>query len=274
MAWTKMKTAVAIGAGILFAAGTTTVTVREVSYHRQEGVWSGITPSADNANRVAEDWQQLQKATPAVSIRPTKFSSNMIVAIGGFGKALGIYQPFVSVLSRAYNITPSRIVPLLPTPRGNFDFIVSGKNPPPNALQKKIETQYGLVGRRETRDADVLLLRVRRSGAPGLVPVVMPGGPSTSLWETGHLRRRNAPLKYLVFDIEQYLQIPVVDQTGLAGRYDYDINWDDELKWDSPDHSYFGNPDGFKTALLDQLGLELVPGRQPVEMLVVEKANP
>ncbi len=34
MAWTKAKTAVVIGAGILFAAGTTTITVKEIQDHR------------------------------------------------------------------------------------------------------------------------------------------------------------------------------------------------------------------------------------------------
>jgi len=31
--------------------------------------------------------------------------------------------------------------------------------------------------------------------------------------------------------------------------------------------------EALKQALLDQLGLELVPSRQPIEMLVVEKAK-
>jgi uncharacterized protein (TIGR03435 family) len=33
------------------------------------------------------------------------------------------------------------------------------------------------------------------------------------------------------------------------------------------------NPEAIKQALLDQFGLELVPGREPVEMLVVERAK-
>jgi RNA polymerase sigma factor (sigma-70 family) len=34
MAWTKAKTAIVVGAGILFAAGTTTITVKEIEDHR------------------------------------------------------------------------------------------------------------------------------------------------------------------------------------------------------------------------------------------------
>ena len=45
-----------------------------------------------------------------------------------------------------------------------------------------------------------------------------------------------------------------------------------DVKWDDTDKAN-RNVDGLKQALIDQLGLELVPGREPVEMLVVEKAR-
>jgi uncharacterized protein (TIGR03435 family) len=214
--------------------------------------------------------QQLQQAGPGISIRPTKFNSAMFVILGSHGKTLGIYRPFSEVLSRAYGITPSRIVPLTPLPRGNFDFIVSGQNPPTNALRMEIESKYGLVGHMETREMDVLLLRARRPNASGLTPTTAPG-PSLSFWSAGHLRRSNGPIQYFVNDLEQYLKIPVVDQSGLTGRYDYDIKWDDELKWDDAGQWYYTNTDGMKQAVLDELGLALVPGREPVEVLVVEK---
>lgn len=70
-----------------------------------------------------------------------------------------------------------------------------------------------------------------------------------------------------------YLHIPVVDRTGLVGRFDVDLTWDDEKKWDDSGRYYFTNPEGLKQAVLDQLGLELVPSREPTEMLVVEKAK-
>ena len=41
-------------------------------------------------------------------------------------------------------------------------------------------------------------------------------------------------------------------------------------KWDAQDWEH-RNPDGLKQALFDQLGLELAPGRAPIEMLIVEK---
>ncbi|HEY4953155.1 MAG TPA: TIGR03435 family protein [Verrucomicrobiae bacterium] len=272
MAWTKIKTAVAVGAGILLAVGTTTIAFKEVSHYREKTVWDHITPATNDANRNGQNWRQLEKAPPAVSLRPTKFNSQMANGQSGNGKMLGFYQPFDATLSRAYDISPSRIVPLTPLPSGDFDFIVSGPNPRKNALRLAIENQYGLVGRLETRDADVLLLKVKRSNASGLKPV-LPTKTSISFWGVGHLRRTSGPIRSLANDLEQYLQIPVVDQTGLAGYFDYDLKWDDKLQWDSTGHSQFSNSEGLKQTVLDQLGLELVPGHEPIEVLVVEKVK-
>jgi uncharacterized protein (TIGR03435 family) len=62
--------------------------------------------------------------------------------------------------------------------------------------------------------------------------------------------------------LEGNLQIPVIDQTGLTQTFDIDLKWNQH----DPQHNTL------KQALLDQLGLELVPTTKPVEMLVVEKA--
>ena len=52
----------------------------------------------------------------------------------------------------------------------------------------------------------------------------------------------------------------------MAGGFDMNVKWDDTDKANR-------NVDGLKQALLDQLGLELVPSREPIEMLVVEKVK-
>jgi uncharacterized protein (TIGR03435 family) len=65
--------------------------------------------------------------------------------------------------------------------------------------------------------------------------------------------------------IEKYLKVPVVNRADLTGRFDVDLKWNEQVEGQ--------NPDAFKEALLDQLGLELTPSREPVEMLVVEKAK-
>jgi uncharacterized protein (TIGR03435 family) len=60
--------------------------------------------------------------------------------------------------------------------------------------------------------------------------------------------------------------MPVVDQTGLTQNFDIDLTWNEQGGQDS-------NHEALKQALLNQLGLELVPDSQPIEMLVVEKVK-
>jgi uncharacterized protein (TIGR03435 family) len=70
----------------------------------------------------------------------------------------------------------------------------------------------------------------------------------------------------LVYFLERRFQLPIVDQTGLTKRYDMKFNWNEADFW----HPNLVN---MQQALLDQLGLELVPTNMPIEMLVVEKGS-
>jgi bla regulator protein blaR1 len=56
---------------------------------------------------------------------------------------------------------------------------------------------------------------------------------------------------------------PVVDQTGLKGRYDFTLKWAQEGGGDSQEPGLF-------TAIQEQLGLKLVPAKAPVEVIVVD----
>jgi uncharacterized protein (TIGR03435 family) len=73
------------------------------------------------------------------------------------------------------------------------------------------------------------------------------------------------------------LDRPVVDQTGLAGRWDFTLNW-------TPDESQFVGmgikvpapsdkldaPPGLFTAIQEQLGLKLDSIKAPVDVLVID----
>jgi uncharacterized protein (TIGR03435 family) len=69
------------------------------------------------------------------------------------------------------------------------------------------------------------------------------------------------------------LDRPVVDQTGLEGRFDFDLNW-------QPDDSQFAGLEArippladeppLYTAIQEQIGLKLDSTRAPVELLVID----
>ena len=60
--------------------------------------------------------------------------------------------------------------------------------------------------------------------------------------------------------------MPIVDETGLTGAYNLDLRW--KVKTDPN-----ANQEAIKQALIEQLGLELVPVHKRVEILIVEKVQ-
>jgi uncharacterized protein (TIGR03435 family) len=76
---------------------------------------------------------------------------------------------------------------------------------------------------------------------------------------------------------------PVVDQTGLAGKYDFKLKW-------TPDESQFlqfrgtgavvppptdaaNAPPNLYTAIQEQIGLKMAPAKVPDDVLVIEHAE-
>jgi len=69
---------------------------------------------------------------------------------------------------------------------------------------------------------------------------------------------------------------PVLDHTGLEGAFDYKLEWSpDEAQVRSQEAlpEIEGNAPSLAAALQQQVGLKLVSRREPVELIVVEKAE-
>ena len=66
--------------------------------------------------------------------------------------------------------------------------------------------------------------------------------------------------------LEKDLNKPVLDETGLTNGYDISLKWP---RTTMPEN----NPEGFVKAVADNLGLELVPARRPVEVMQVDSSN-
>jgi uncharacterized protein (TIGR03435 family) len=73
---------------------------------------------------------------------------------------------------------------------------------------------------------------------------------------------------------------PVLDRTGLTSAYDVDVDWSSDLGLQQAPPGSAGagdlTPDGVSlfTALQEQLGLRLERARAPVEVLVIDRAEP
>lgn len=265
MAWTKIKTAIVAGTFLLLAAGATTMTLKHIQ-ERRTYPWQTQNVSSDT----------LRKVSPQVMIVPAKYPGTTgrgSVSINDRGvpdgdQFLGISQSVKEVISSAYGQSLERTIFPDNLPAGEFDFIANLPSGNRVALQNEIKQRFGLVGRRENRLTDVLLLKVQSSNAAGLrlnnPRLLEPNSSSSGRSGAGYFTSRNQQISNLAWFLEDHFKIPVIDQTGLTRNYDID------LKWDESDFQH-PNLDGLKKALSDELGLVLVSDNEPIEMLLVGK---
>jgi uncharacterized protein (TIGR03435 family) len=148
-------------------------------------------------------------------------------------------------------------------------------------LRNLLADRFKLTFHRQMKDFSIYELQVDKSG-PKLKPSAQPVDAPAALISTVYpdhilMPGRNASMGDFVSILQRaVLDRPVVDKTGLAGRYDFDLAW-------APDASQFGgevpvassnaSSPPFFTAVREQLGLRLVATRGPAEALVIDSAS-
>ena len=254
MAWTKTKTAIVAIAAVIVATGTTTVVVKKISSPSvDESLWS---VNSDN----------FAKAPPVLIIRQAHYP-NRAGSVGDGNKIIGLNMPISALFTRAYEpgLSVARMIFPPEVARQHYDLMLTLPDHESESLRNKLKTQLGLVARREIVETNVLCLKVKDAAAleSRISKGGSPVGYMTSDISSAKIVITNQPISTLAAQLESLLQIPTVDQTGLNENFDLNLKWNR----DDPRH------DSLKNALLDQLGLELVPSREAVEMLVVERAK-
>jgi uncharacterized protein (TIGR03435 family) len=153
-----------------------------------------------------------------------------------------------------------------------------------DALAKLIEERFQLKIRHERRELPVYLLTVDKKGAkmPEHDAADLLHEPIAGRFENGeaHLTGQNVAMDYFAFFLSRGLDMNVVNQTNLPGRYDIDYHFAPDLRGGrgpgdggapaAP--AVADGPDQF-TALREQLGLRLEKGKGPVDFLVVSSVQ-
>jgi uncharacterized protein (TIGR03435 family) len=199
----------------------------------------------------------VDRLPPSVKIRPNADPGQCVTGTGSNGKVLGLGRDVPSMLTLAYMIHSDRLLCSVPVPKGRYDYISNLPQWSIEALRQEIQKQFGLSVRREVIETHVLILTIKTPNARGLRH---PFGPIYFSQSSDSYSGHNLALWDLVEMLRARLGTMVIDGTGLHEDYDID------LKWDS-------TPEGLKQVVLEQLGLELTPTRQPVEFLRVEKSD-
>jgi len=168
----------------------------------------------------------------------------------------------------------------------------AGGNPGPlemlSMLQTLLEDRFRLVVHRETRVLPLYSLVMANSGrplGPGFrqateaecaTPVTAAppcGGVRNSFGVQSGFSATSIPMSQFALAFSNVLHTWVEDKTGLEGKFDFRLTWapdgDVSPGPGSPENS---GPSIF-TAMQEQLGLKLLAGKGPVEMLVIDSAD-
>jgi len=211
--------------------------------------------------------KQKQEALFQVLVKASETEYGRSASSDGSLSILG--SEVLGVLSTCYQINSVRIMTNCVLPEGRFDFIVKTPAKDHEAanswLRQAVETTFGLTAKRESREMDVYLLTAKNPNAEHLALTVSTGGSSSSSGP-GRIQVVSGTLGSLAWSLESLLRKPVLDETHLTNRYDF------ELKWEAKEREH---PDAetLAGALREQLGLELTPATRTVEIVVVDSTR-
>jgi uncharacterized protein (TIGR03435 family) len=138
-------------------------------------------------------------------------------------------------------------------------------------LQSLLADRFNLRFHREPRQMKVIVLSLV-GGPSGLKPTIAPDAKPFRQNSANGTVAKSMPIGEFADFLSGPLQIPVVDRTGLTGKYDFVLDFTPYL----PDPAK--NMDGtrpdttaiLKAALKDELGLKMTAATAPVEVLVID----
>ena len=146
--------------------------------------------------------------------------------------------------------------------------------------RKMLEERFGLKVHLETRELSAMVLTVAKDGSKMAPSVMVDPGVTFSMHPAVGVSgfvftAQNSSMGDFKRALQDFLDRPVVEKTGLTGQFDFDLTF-------LPDESVFGGrahvpavesgataPELY-TALQEQLGLKLSPFKGPVEVLVID----
>jgi len=141
-------------------------------------------------------------------------------------------------------------------------------------IRKLLAERFGFRSHTETRELTAYVLTVGKGGPKLAKSAGDPNGPMNES-DQGNSGQRtlevtNASLADFALVMKFFLDRPMVDQTGLSGKYDFRLKWTfDEAKAPTDGSAA---PSMF-TAIEEQMGLKLELAKAPTEVLVVDRVE-
>jgi len=245
--------------------------------------WSIPTPPPAMRPLPATATPKVQLSTvkpsdPATRGRSITFRGRNVVASN---------TPVITLMVFAYNVHPKQIVGTPAWAETDlYDLTIQpdlegfpNERQLRGLLQQVLAERFGVTLHREQRELPAYALTVANGGPKLTTSGGDPNGlPGLTFRGLGVLPATNATMANLAGLMQAtVLDRPVVDRTGLTGRYDFVLKW-------TPDESQFRTlgapvppptddpnaPPGLFTAIQEQLGLHLDSTKAPVEVQVID----
>ena len=165
-------------------------------------------------------------------------------------------------LSSAYDVPKTRILgpeTLLESwytisvrlPTNQFDLL----------FQQALTASLQLRVSNQKKSVEVFVLTAGEDSAEKLRPTVMGSSGSMTMGGRGKIKTMNGEISMLANALESVLERVVEDGTGIEGKYDWEITYDED------------DPNSVLAALKEQLGLQIRKEQREIEFLVVNDAS-
>jgi uncharacterized protein (TIGR03435 family) len=202
-----------------------------------------------------------------------------------------INQPLTQIISFAFDVQAKQVIGL-PAWAEEDKYDIDGKPDGEGApsgkqwkvmIQKLLADRFKLTFHHDKREMPVYVLSVAKTGQKMTKSGGDPNGLPALFFQgaLGRLNVRNA----LMTDFTELMQSavldrPVLDQTGITGRWDFTLNW-------TPDDSQFSGmgarippptdsanaPPNLYTAIQEQVGLKLDATRASADVMVIDRVE-
>ena len=263
----RMLAAAEVVAVVVFAWGA--------AFAQDAAAGAGITQPKMMAKDADPDWD-------VVTVRPSDPNArNDTFDVRGRHVILG-NRTVETILRLAYGVQKSQIVGLPDwgtTEHFDAEGIPNVEGQPDlkqfQAMLRKLLTErFGLAMHTEQRELSVYALTVAKGG-PKLTaskgdPNGLPNDDDTENAGQATVRMKNTTMREFALDLLFHTDRPVVDRTGLNGRYDFQLKWTFD---DSRAPTNGSAAPSLFTAIEEQMGLRLEPVKAMTDVLVIDKVE-
>lgn len=223
-----------------------------------------------------------------IKLVPSDAKAGRYITMQGTNRFVEKYYTLKLLIAAAYDLNP-HVISSGPEWLDSEHFDITALTPGDvrptrdeqmSMLRKLLSERFQLSFHRERRVFSIYELQVAKGGpkfpetakpddVPALINIVYP--------ERIKLPARNVTMGEFASMLQRaVLDRPVVDKTGLTGRYDFDLEWaQDESQFDGGVGAAPADASAAPlfTAIQQQLGLKLVATKGPVDALTVDKAQ-